>query len=100
MCHPFEFKTLIGCFLLDYPADVVLWICVGIGCVFSFYFRFSKVNIAYLFVTYIYSYTLLFGTIMWAFSFFIFNLELLLLIFSFFLLWLYDKSQFPKTLNH
>lgn len=100
MCHPFEFKTLIGCFLLDYPADVVLWICVGIGCVFLFYFRFSKVNIAYLFVTYIYSYTLLFGTIMWAFSFFIFNLELLLLIFSFFLLWLYDKSQFPKTLNH
>ena len=93
-CHPFEFKTIVGCFLLDFTPETAMWIPVITGIVLSLFFRLKKYDLSYLFFISIYSFTLLFGTLMFAFASFIFNIELVMLIlFGFAMQFFIDRGK-------
>ena len=85
-CHPFEFKTTIGCFLWDFPRPVVTGIIIFISLFFCLYFKLNKYSLRYHYAGFIYGYFLIFGTMMYPFSYFIFNLELVMIIVSWFVL--------------
>ena len=79
-CHPFEFKTLVGCLILDFPTHYVFFALLAFCCITSMYFHFAKFSMAYLFFLFLYAYSMLFGTILYPFSYAVFNAELIVLL--------------------
>ena len=93
-CHPFEFKTMVGCYLLDFTPETTMVILSGTGVILSLFFFLKKYDLSYLFFMSIYAFALLFGTIMFAFASFIFNIEMIMLtLFGFAMQFFIDRER-------